>query len=54
MKLLLKLGWQIAFDSETYPEELRPESKDKKPKGYLDNLLDARLTIKPPLLSLNS
>ncbi|PSB66185.1 transcriptional regulator [Chroococcidiopsis cubana CCALA 043] len=48
MKLLLKLGWQIAFDSETYPEELRPESKDKKPKGYLDNLLDARLTIKPP------
>lgn len=48
MKLLLKLGWQIAFDSETYPEGLRPESKDKKPKGYLDNLLDARLTIKPP------
>lgn len=48
MKLLLLLGWQIAFDSETYPEGLRPESKDKKPKGYLDNLLDARLTIKPP------
>jgi DNA-binding XRE family transcriptional regulator len=48
MKLLLKLGWQIVFDSETYPEGLRPESKDKKPKGYLDNLLDARLTIKPP------
>lgn len=48
MKLLLKLGWQIAFDSETYPEGLRPESKDKKPKGYLDNLLDAKLTIKPP------
>ncbi|WP_228058458.1 helix-turn-helix domain-containing protein [Nostoc sp. LEGE 12447] len=48
IKLLLKLGWQIAFDPETYPEELRPDSKDKKPKGYLDKLLDAKLTIKPP------
>ncbi|MBD2207467.1 helix-turn-helix transcriptional regulator [Calothrix sp. FACHB-1219] len=48
IKLLLKLGWQIAFDLETYPEELRPDSKEKKPKGYLDKLLDAKLTIKPP------
>lgn len=48
IKLLLKLGWQIAFDLETYPEELRPDFKDKKPKGYLDKLLDAKLTIKPP------
>ena len=48
IKLLLKLGWQIAFDPETYPEELRPDSKDKNPKGYLDKLLDAKLIIKPP------
>ncbi|WP_341532315.1 helix-turn-helix transcriptional regulator (plasmid) [Nostoc sp. UHCC 0302] len=48
IKLLLKLGWQIAFDLETYPKELRPDSKEKKRKGYLDKLLDAKLTIKPP------
>ncbi|MGI2904346.1 helix-turn-helix domain-containing protein [Tolypothrix sp. VBCCA 56010] len=48
IKLLLKLGWQIVFDPETYPEELRPDSLDKKPKGYLDKLLRAKLTIKPP------
>ena len=48
IKLLLKLGWLIVFDPETYPEELRPDSLDKKPKGYLDKLLDAKLTIKPP------
>ncbi|MBD2211292.1 helix-turn-helix transcriptional regulator [Nostoc linckia FACHB-104] len=48
IKLLLKLGWQIVFDQETYPEWLRPDSKDKKPKGYLDKLLNAKLTIKPP------
>ncbi|BAY67111.1 hypothetical protein NIES22_72740 (plasmid) [Calothrix brevissima NIES-22] len=48
IKLLLKLGWQIAFDLESYPEELRPDSKNKNPKGYLDKLLDAKLTIKPP------
>jgi len=48
MKLLLKLGWQIVFDPETYPEELRPDSLDKKPKGYLEKLLRAKLTIKPP------
>ena len=48
IKLLLKLGWQIAFDPETYPESLRPNSKDNKPKGYLEKLLCAKLTIKPP------
>ena len=48
IKLLLKLGWQVVFDPETYPEWLKPNSKDKKPKGYLAKLLDAKLTIKPP------
>ncbi|MBW4505071.1 MAG: helix-turn-helix domain-containing protein [Scytonematopsis contorta HA4267-MV1] len=48
MKLLLELGWQVVFDPETYPDWLKPDSKDKKPKGYLAKLLDARLIIKPP------
>lgn len=48
IKLLLKLGWQVVFDPETYPKWLKPDSKDKKPKGYLEKLLDAKLTIKPP------
>lgn len=48
VKLLLKLDWQIVFDPETYPEELRPDFKDKKPKGYLEKLLCAKLIIKPP------
>lgn len=48
IKLLLKLGWQVVFDRETYPKWLKPDSKDKKPKGYLKKLLDAKLTIKPP------
>ena len=48
IKLLLKLNWQVVFDSETYPSWLRPDSKDKKPKGYINNLLDAKLIIKPP------
>jgi DNA-binding XRE family transcriptional regulator len=46
--LLLKLGWQIVFDPETYPELLRPNSKNNKPRGYLEKLLCAKLTIKPP------
>ena len=46
--LLLKLGWQITFDSETYPNWLRPNSKEKKPKGYLNKLLNALLNVKPP------
>lgn len=46
--LLGKLNWQIEFDSLTYPEELRPESLEKNPRGYLDNLLNAYICIKPP------
>lgn len=48
INLLIELGWQIEFDSESYPQWLRPGSKEKKPKGYLDNLLNAKLTINPP------
>ncbi len=48
IKLLLELGWQVVFDPETYPEWLKPDSQDKKPKGYLEKLLSSKLTIKPP------
>ncbi|MCH2247665.1 MAG: helix-turn-helix domain-containing protein [Crocosphaera sp.] len=48
IKLLIQLDWQIEFDSTTYPEELRPDSTLQNPRGYLDILLNARLTIKPP------
>ncbi|MBR8840017.1 MAG: helix-turn-helix domain-containing protein [Stigonema ocellatum SAG 48.90 = DSM 106950] len=46
--LLNKLNWQIVFEEETYPEWLRPEYRQKRPKGYFNKLLDAKLTIKPP------
>ncbi len=46
--LLLKLGWQITFEEETYPCWLRPNSKEKKPRGYLNKLLNAKLNVKPP------
>lgn len=46
--LLGKLNWQIEFDSLTYPDELRPESLEKNPRGYLHNLLNAYICIKPP------
>ncbi len=48
LKYLHNLGWQIAFDPETYPEWLRPEYTQKQPRGYFKKLLDAKLTIKPP------
>ncbi len=50
LKLLIQLQnpWLIEFDSETYPESLRPGSKERMPKGYLDRLLNAKITIKPP------
>lgn len=47
LKLLKNLGWLIEFD-ESYPELLRPGSSARKPKGYLDQLLEAKITIKPP------
>lgn len=52
LKLLMNLGWQVEFD-ESYPEWLRPGSKEKKPSGWrefkiIDWLLNAKITIKPP------
>jgi DNA-binding transcriptional regulator YiaG len=44
----LTKAFQIEFDSETYPEALRPGSKARKPKGYFEKLLEAKITIHPP------
>lgn len=48
LRLLERLNWQIDFDEQTYPKQLRPESTQKQPKGYLDKLLDAKICIRPP------
>ena len=49
---LIELDWQIIYDSETYPEWLRPGSTTGKPKDckkrIIDLLLEAGVTIKPP------
>lgn len=47
LKTLVKLGWAIEFDSN-YPEALRPDSNTRKPKGYINLLLESKLTIRPP------
>ena len=47
LKTLKKLSWSITFD-ETYPESLRPDSKIRKPKGYLKILMESKLIIRPP------
>ena len=44
----LKRAFQIEFDPATYPEELRPNSKNRKPRGYFEKLLAAKITIHPP------
>lgn len=44
----LKRAFQIEFDPQTYPEELRPGSNARKPKGYFEKLLTAKITIHPP------
>jgi hypothetical protein len=44
----LKRAFQIEFDPETYPNELRPSSNVRKPRGYFEKLLTAQITIHPP------
>ncbi|MBD2104121.1 helix-turn-helix transcriptional regulator [Leptolyngbya sp. FACHB-261] len=48
LKLLTQLGWRIEFDPQTYPELLRPGNDARKPRGYLDKLLMAEVTIRQP------
>jgi DNA-binding transcriptional regulator YiaG len=44
----LSQAFQVEFDPKTYPEELRPGSKARKPRGYFEQLLAAKITIHPP------
>jgi hypothetical protein len=44
----LRQAFQVEFDPKTYPEELRPSSKARKPRGYFERLLAAKITIHPP------
>ncbi|MDJ0650313.1 MAG: helix-turn-helix transcriptional regulator [Xenococcaceae cyanobacterium MO_188.B19] len=44
----LKRAFQIEFCPTSYPKELRPNSKARKPRGYFSQLLAAKITIHPP------
>ena len=44
----LKRAFQIEFCPTSYPKELRPNSKARKPRGYFIQLLTAKITIHPP------
>jgi DNA-binding transcriptional regulator YiaG len=44
----LKKAFQIEFCPTSYPKELRPNSKARKPRGYFEQLLAAKITIYPP------
>ena len=44
----LKRAFKIEFDPATYPKELRPNSNARKPRGYFEQLLAAKITIHPP------
>ena len=50
LKVLSELSraFQVEFDPVTYLEELRPDSKERKPRGYFEQLLAAKITIHPP------
>ncbi len=44
----LKRAFQIEFDPETYLEALQPGSQARKPGGYFEHLLAAKITFHPP------
>lgn len=50
LKVLMRLdrAFQIEFDPITYPEILHPDGKNRKPRGYFEQLLAAKITIHPP------
>ncbi|MGB5633316.1 MAG: helix-turn-helix transcriptional regulator [Waterburya sp.] len=47
LKLFINLGWKVSFD-KTYPEAIRPNSNTRKPPGYLNKLLEAKIIIQLP------
>jgi DNA-binding XRE family transcriptional regulator len=47
LKTLVRLGWSVEF-SDRYPDSLKPDSPIRKPKGYINLLLESKITIHPP------
>jgi DNA-binding XRE family transcriptional regulator len=45
----LRQAFLVEFDPKTYLEDLRPGSKARKPRGYFEQLLAAKITIHPPM-----
>lgn len=45
-------GWQINFDSDTYPLDIQPSGfgreNNRRPRGFFEQLLTAKLEIRPP------
>jgi hypothetical protein len=50
LKALERIGFKIHFDNKTYPEEFRPDFEGKKPRGYFDRLLEAKIKLTPESL----
>ncbi len=46
LTLLMQLDWVVEF-SDSYPEKIRPGHPGRNPKGYLETLLGASITIQP-------
>ncbi|PHV60990.1 hypothetical protein [Cyanobacterium aponinum] len=50
LKSLERIGFKIHFDNKTYPEEFRPDFEGKKPRGYFERLLEAKIKLTPESL----
>lgn len=50
LKALERIGFEINYDNNTYPEELRPNFEGKKPRGYFERLLEAKIKLTPESL----
>jgi DNA-binding transcriptional regulator YiaG len=46
---LERIGYTVHFDERTYPENLRPTSP-RKPRGYFERLLEAKVKLTPESL----
>ncbi len=44
----LKRAFNIEFDPATYLKELQPGSEARKPRGYFEKFLAAKITVHPP------
>lgn len=42
------VGFELFYDDNSYPVCLRPESKEQAPRGYFNQLVQAKIKIVPP------